>query len=1116
MLKVEQSNRLETLADRLAGMLRDDPSPPLVPEVVAVPNRGLQRWLAQRLADSLGICASVEFPTVNELAGDCFRRLGMDVPAGREVVPAVVSWAIAGILGEALDEPVFAPVRAYVHPLGAVDAASTLRLHELARRVAPVLDEYVVHRPEWVLGWEDGRSAIPADDPVGPDEAWQAELWRRLVRRIPARGRHFARHLAELRECLRGSDGAAAAAAHLPRRIAVFGTASLAPAMREMLRLLGERIDVRLFLMNPSREYWGDIRNRREIARERSALPAVEGHRLLVSLGLHVRELHDHFADVAEPLEASPAGGGSLLREIQRDILDLRWRGSNERIALAPGDDSILVHVCHTPMREVEVLHDRLLAMFDGDASLRPHDVVVLAPDIEAYAAAIEAVFARRETDDPEAPPWLPYTIADRSASAEQELVATFLQLLAIPGSRFEIDRVLDLLECEAVRRRLGLDGPAVDLAQRWAREANVRWGIDENTARRLGLPPRREHTWRFGLDRLFLGYALSGRALWSPGGESGPGEAGEAILPLEAGEGGDAVALAGLSRLVARLVALDEEFSRPAPPECWRARLSALVDDLFAPSPQDEQAAALVQQAIAALAENPARAGFALPIALDLVRAELSALLASPGGMGRFLAGKITFASLLPLRSVPFRVVCLLGMNSDAFPRIHRPPGFDLLARTPARPGDRSRRDDDRYLFLEALLSARDRLHLSHVGRDVRENSEIPPSVVVSELLDVLLDQCAAPGGATGEDARATAERHGEVRERIEIVHPLQPFSRRYFESAPAGGPLFSYARGMCIPPDGERRPLPLVQHLLAEDDERRIDVADLVRFFRHPPKHFLRGVLGLRLADRREVATAREPLELDDLETFGLRRDLLDGAAGAAAPGAGEEARRELRAAGMLPPGEVGDLAFAEELRRAEEIERSVQKVCGGRPAESIRVDGIEIGDAVLDGSLDNVGPDGGVVDRRPGNIRAEDQLALWVAHLVATVAGRGGPSVFVGLKDGEPTERRIEPVSSDDALEHLGGLVALFRLGRRIPLRLFPSTSLEEVEGGDAAAKWQGTEHRRGDSEDEWNRYAFRDLDPLTSSTAADEMTFADLARVAFGPMVAAPPRRRKGGR
>lgn len=1116
MFHVEQSNRLETLAGKLAGHLGKSANLPLVPEIVAVPNRGMARWLSFELADRLGICASIDFPTPNELLFDLFRRVLPEVPKESSPGPDVTAWAIESILRRALPEAGFEPVAAYVRPRERrEDPTSSLRLHELSRKLAEVFEQYPVYRPEWVLDWEQGRSAIRPEDSLegeeraradlGADECWQAELWRRLGRELPGTTWHFARLARGFREALERKGGSTGLSG-LPARIFLFGTTSLAPSAIKLLRTVGSRVEVRLFLLNPSRQLWSDIRSRREIARDKSGLPPVEGHRLLASLGTHVRELHEILAGDTEGFDpGSPdfvdPGEDRLLHAIQSDVLDLRQEG---RRLLSAEDDSIRLHVCHGPMREVEVLHDQLLAMFEHDETLRPRDVVVLAPDIEEYAPAVQAVFADRARAKGDPPP-LPFTIADRSLVSEQPVVSTFFDLLEIAGGRFEASSVLDLLECSALRRRIGLDDTAVDVAQKWIRDANVRWGVDESTADRLDLPKRRENTWRFGLDRLFLGYAMSGEDIWRSASDE------DVVLPHDQVEGTETAILGSLSALVARLVRMDEEFRTPAKAVEWSERLSTLHVDLFRPDADDEAAAVQLRKAIKAMGANARAAGHDEEIGLEVVRSELARLLSGPGRSGQFLAGSITFASLQPMRSVPFRVVCMLGLNSDVFPRVQRPQGFDLVSRTKREKGDRSRRDDDRYLFLEAILAARDRLHLSHVGLDERENTDIPPSVVVSELLDTVLDGWTTEEAPEGDDADADRARRKLVLGRVRMVHPLQPFSRKYFDRNVGDPRLFSYSRSMCTArnaADGSKAGSggPLVTSVLPDrdgspDGPRRIDVADFVRFFQHPTKHFLRNRLDIRLDDSGETVRDTEPLALDALESFDLRRTILDRRGDAAAK---DELRGLLRARGLLPPGSVGEIEFETSWEEARQVRERVLQICGGEEPAPARIHDPVVGDHVFTGLLEHSAETLSVVDFRAGRIRAQDELGLWLKHLIAIADGRRGPSEFVGRHGALFS---LEPVSPEEAASHLAVLASLFEIGRTRPLRFFLETSLDVAKGRDGESAWGSTQFRKGEADDPWIRFAFRSVDPRDDSAVLDGTSFASIAEQVWGPLLAA---------
>ena len=159
--------------------------------------------------------------------------------------------------------------------------------------------------------------------------------------------------------------------------------------------------------------------------------------------------------------------------------------------------------------------------------------------------------------------------------------------------------------------------------------------------------------------------------------------------------------------------------------------------------------------------------------LALSELRALLGRRLAGRPTRANFRTGELTVCTLVPMRSVPHRVVCLLGLDDGAFPRRSPRDGDDLLLADPHL-GDRDPRTEDRQMLLDALLAARETLIITYNGNDERTNAALPPAVVVGELLDAV---------------DATARRaHGRARDQVVTHHPLQPFDPRNFRAGGAG----------------------------------------------------------------------------------------------------------------------------------------------------------------------------------------------------------------------------------------------------------------------------------------------------------------------------------------
>jgi len=438
-----------------------------------------------------------------------------------------------------------------------------------------------------------------------------------------------------------------------------------------------------------------------------------------------------------------------------------------------------------------------------------------------------------------------------------------------------------------------------------------------------------------------------------------------------------------------------------------------------------------------------------------------------------------------VPMRSIPFRVVCLIGMNGADFPRSQRPLSFDLMARNPCR-GDRSRRRDDRYLFLEALLSAREVLYLSWIGNDQHDNSLKVTSVVVEELLDYLRRGYRPEGGA-------------DLEAHLVVRHPLQPFSRAYFDRS--DGRLFSYAHTWV---DAARvRRDPQVPAFFDKDlgppdeDLRTLDIEDLIRFLRNPARYFLTRRLGLRLPEEAEIPEDREPFDADNLERYQLRQSLAQGLLSGRDRGS---ILARLRAEGVLPHGAPGELLLDEQLAEAVPFVRRLQ---GGlsEALEPVEVD-LSLAGFRLQGQLGNLQA-AGLLDYRFGALKAKDWLRVWVRHLVLScIAPKGVErrSTYVA------NDRTLSLTRVEDPAALLTDLLDLRWQGLQRPLPFFPETALAWVQYGYGPAfdqAWSDPFSPVPEQADVAVRIAFRGRDPMRDPIRAE---FEQIATRTLGPMLA----------
>ncbi|MFO7708959.1 MAG: exodeoxyribonuclease V subunit gamma [Desulfobacterales bacterium] len=1066
-LSVITSNRMDVLVERLAALMREPLGPPLCPETIVVQSRGMERWVSMELARRNGVGANLRFPFPNAFLESAFRAVRPGLPLRSPFEPAILAFRLMARIPERLREPAFAPLKGFLK-----DDRRSAKLHQIAHRVADLFDQYLVFRPDVMERWEQGRIA-PAERAF----EWQARLWQDLARETDAP------HRVRLRSLLAAAlSGQAEGIADLPRRLCLFGISYLPRFHLEVFTGLSRVTPVTLFSLNPCREFWADIVSAREasLIRRRGGgtgaaadgLHLEQGNPLLAAWGRLGREFLDAVTEGPAQQEEHfvDPGAGTLLARVQSDILNLRQPEP------APGvgaDGSIRIHACHSPMREVEVLHDQLLAMFDAEPELQPRDIIVMTPDIEAYAPFIAAVFGAQ--GDPQRR--IPFGIADRSPHRESGALQAFFSLLDLRDSRLEAGEVLQLLEIPSIRTKFKLEDARLAQLEGWVRQARVCWGKDETTASELGLPAQGQNTWRAGIERLLLGYALP------PIGA----EVFQGVRGCDAVEGSDVHLLGRFLEFLECVFALSGTLRTPRRLSAWRTELNRAVAAFFPEADGGEGGGLNLQRLLGELAQMEEAAGFTAEVPIEVVRAFLSARLEAEGAGRGFLSGGVTFCAMLPMRTIPFEVVCLIEMNHDAFPREDHRLTFDLMAQAP-RPGDRSRRSDDKYLFLEALIAARRRLLISHVGQGIQDNSPIPPSVVVSDLEDAL----ARGYGIPLEDGILTR-------------HRLQAFSPDYFSGRPG---LFSYSAEdlrACVAAAQRNPPPPFFPGPIRLDPAEletwgRPDLLRLVSFFANPCRCLVRDRLGIALDPPTPEADDREPFALRGIERYTAGSRLLEHRLAGGRP---EQAFAEFSAAGRLPHATVGDVAFQDLWGEADRFARRLEPLL---PAGAERtVEGRwDLGGTPLSVRLAGI-RGSGCLRYRFGRLRARDVIDLWLQHLALCLTAGPDPACGSAMVCTDQTLRLAPTAQSREVLEDL---LRLYRQGIEAPLAFFPQSSLAYAQAagrsgrlalGAARSVWEGSDRRPGEGADPYYRRCFEASDPL-----GDE--FVLLSRRVFDPLLA----------
>ncbi|MCW2775529.1 MAG: recC [Nocardioides sp.] len=1044
-LHLHRAPRTDQLADALGELLSAPLGDPFAEEIVVVPGKGVERWLAQRLSHRLGtgpdggggVCAGVRFLRPRSLVSLLLGRELDDVWDPDRLV-----WPLLEVIDASLDEPWCATLAAHLgHGLEGDEALLRRnRRYSVARRLAGLYASYAVQRPTLVTDWREGRDTDGIGGALDPDLHWQAELWRRLLDHVDAPAPDV-RH-AETVALLRAGGGDL----DLPSRLSLFGHTRLPVTEVALLAALGESRDVHVWLPQPSPALWDELGGLPgPVPRADDDSDRLVHHPLLASLGRDSRELRRAFHGVGSDVVSTPQAvtGDSLLHWLQSDLRANHAPDASERAGrvLAEGDRSVQVHACHGPARQIDVLREVLVGLLQDDPTLEPRDILVMCPDIETFAPLVSAGFGLAdvvaEAEGGGHPAHrLRVRLADRAPSTTNPLLAVASRLVELAGGRVTATEVLDLAATEVVRARFRFTDDDLARIATWVTEAGIRWGLDAGQRGAFAMQRFAHNTWRSGLDRILLGVAMSGDEHRYVG----------RGLPLDDVGSGD-IDLAGrlaelLNRLEITLVAL----AAAGAVEEWMAALREGVRGLT-DVPLDD--AWLVPQFERELARatDSAGSGDGVPLRLADVRALLDSRLGGRPTRANFRTGSLTVATLVPMRSVPHRVVCLVGLDDGVFPRTTGVDGDDVLARRPVT-GERDIRSEDRQLLLDAVLAAGEHLVITYTGANEQSGARRPPAVPLGEILDAV-DRTAA----------------GPVRDRVLVRHPLQPHDVRNFEE-----PAFSFdAAGLAgaRAAAGAQSPVPpFLSGPLAPAPVEDVSLADLKAFFSHPVRAFLRGRLDMSVPREAEEVADAIPVDLDALEQWGVGDRLLREVMAGRDPVAVMTAE-QLR--GTLPPGGLGTRSLTTVVEESQKLLGRTVDLRAGTP-RSLDVD-IDLGGGRrLTGTVTGI-YGSKIVSLGYSRLKARQRLHSWI-DLLALSAGHVDQSWTahaVGRDRAGPLRALAGPLDHR-AIDWLRDLVELRDLGMRQPLAAplmtaytWADTHARELRGDDrspehlAAREW-----------------------------------------------------------
>ena len=1068
MLQVFQSNRLEVLVTLLSEQIKMPASDSIfAAETVMVHSPGMSQWLKLQLAEKNGIAANIDFPLPSSFIWRLYQHLLSGVPEESPFNKDKMSWRIYRLLPARLSEPSFSAVEQYLavtKPVSQTRAEhklnfEQLRRFQLAEKIADVFDNYLMYRQHWLEHWQAGFDDLPEDgssDDIGQQQ-WQAILWRDLVADIENSYRNNTQasplsraHMHEQLMTRLAHASTEELQGVLPKRLFVFGISALPKAQLEVLQALGQHIDVQVMWLNPCSLFWGDILSDKTLARisakdaKQAAIAQVNieqkeqyfivGNPLLASWGKVGRDHLDNLTraeiDIMDVfIDQAPS---TLLQQIQQDILNLEFRGSQTPLtpqqihsdfgkrSIDHNDDSILVHACHSQTRELEVLRDKLLGWFEQDPELQAKDILVMVPDIDAYAPFIDAVFSKKAQAEDS---FIPYTIADRGGLLENPLLNTFNQLLLLPSSRFNVSELLDHLEVPVIMARFELSEAELALIKQWIADCQIKWAKDAPHKSHWQLPENELNTWVYGLKRMLLGLAIPQQGIWHN------------ILAYQHIEGLNAQILGKLLNYFSFLLELETRLNNTYTIPQWHQQISQLVAFLFQQDSYDLNNQITIQkireanQNLLTYLDDEAPDEFGYRI----IQHYFVNALNESGVVQRFLAGSMNFCTLMPMRSVPFKVVCVLGLNEGDYPRQVDPISFDLVGLNTPRKGDRSRKHDDRYLFLEALVSARDKLHLSYIGQSSKNNNPLVPSVILSELLEYIQGSFVLPSEQGGA---LTLVQH------LSVQHKLQPFNQDYF--SPTGPSQHYISRDpqwyeLALTSAGlntlemsrasEQEQTANILHQNKDTETENLLLERLIEFAVNPIRYFYRHELDIRLELSESELSDHEVFSHDGLDKFNVLTELIEKALLQQTVTPATYLR-----SGHFPVREWGESMYTDYQQQASALASHIHQLFGDDCQLSLLPLQFEYEpNKRLQGQLPVIETQHNGVklfhsfELRAGDIRPQDKLSAWLRHLVKSACYASGVTLLIDKKG---KLQWFDPISADDAQTLLMTWIALYQ--------------------------------------------------------------------------------------
>jgi len=1038
----------------------------------------MAKWLSLKIAEKTGVCANFSFLFPNRFIDQI-----INLHKRRSLIftPEILTFRIMSLLTKLIDEPQFKEIKFYLYNQGKTTFTlpeQKITLYRLSKKIADTFDQYLLYRPHIIFDWEKRKK----------HNNWQAILWRHLTANNKEHRAYIGKKF--IQNPIYNPQT-------MPDRVSIFGITTLPPIYFEIISILSAFCQINLFILNPSYQYWGDILSDKQIGKtqkkyikkgiviEDRYIHIQRQNNLLASMGTSGKQFIELIIECQKTNEIDSfqkPQANDMIGAIQEDIFNLTQKENNApKKIVSKKDKSIAVHSCHSHIREIQTLHDNLLDMFEKDPCLKPSDIMVMAPNIEAYSTYIDAVFGSPEEKSKK----IPYSIADRPIASSSRLIQTLFLILDAYKSRYKPSAVFAILAATPIKNRFKITDSQIEQIYSLIKKAEIKWGINgKHKANYFGAPESNQNTWEAGFDRFILGYATGNTdKIFSQ------------IIPYPI-EADTASAVGRFFNFFYRLASLPDKLSQNYRLDKWAQIIKEIISDFFQITERNEKEARAIFNAAAVLIQIEKEAQYKNKIGIETIKAYLTEKLAKKKANYGFLTGKITFCEALPMRGIPFKIICFIGLNENDFPRQDSQAGFNIIASNP-RACDKSKRNEDKHLFLEALLCVRKKLYISYIGQDIRSAKTLPPSILVSELINYI------------ENGFAMSD-NSDIKNHIITKHKLQSFSGDYFNPNNTEK-LFTYsttrfntAKFFLQKKTKDFAALKLPDITI---NNNAVPIDELKFFFSNPSKYFANKCLTVFLPNSFDTIDKSENFGIAGLDKYKLENIIIEKKITLK----NDELNNFIKASGILPYGSIGDAIYTEILLKTDKFFKIIKKITKEKSPTSLNIK-IKIKKITLTARVTSIyGED--IIKYRYGKIRPIDKLKAWIDHLILKAA-KPNETYNVKLIGQNPTGKNQitmyafnRNLLQKDAEKIISNLMLLFLQGNKNPLNFFPNASyayakksLQDKEKALLFAKkeWQSTEFAKKESDNPYYKLLFKNKSPLDDK-------FQEYALEIFTPLI-----------